>query len=138
MNTYQPRQKDIKRGWTLVDAKDQVLGRMATKIAVILMGKHKSTYSAHMDTGDYVVVINAGKVKLTGAKEENKVYRHHTGYPGGFREVSYLAMIKEHPERVIQHGVSGMLPDNRLKAKRLLRLKVFVDGKHPYADKFKN
>jgi len=121
----------------LIDAKDEVLGRLATKIASLLIGKHKTNYSAHMDSGDYVVVINASKVLVTGKKASQKVYRSHSGYPGGFKEVSYEKMMTEHPERIIIHAVSGMLPKNRLHDKRLLRLKVFEDLKHPYEEKFK-
>ena len=137
MKTYQPKHQDIKREWHLIDARNQVLGRMATEIAKLLMGKHKPTYSSHMDMGDNVVVINAREVKLTGKKPKQKVYRRHSGYPGGFKEVSFAKMIAEQPEKVIEHAVSGMLPDNKLKKKRLRRLKVFADDKHRYEDKFK-
>lgn len=137
MKTYQPTAKEIKREWHLMDAKGEVLGRMATKIATLLMGKHKSDYSAHMDSGDYVVIVNAEKVLVTGKKATQKVYRGHSGYPGGFKEVSFEKMITEHPDRVIIHAVSGMLPKNRLRDKRLLRLKVFEGSKNPYEEKFK-
>jgi large subunit ribosomal protein L13 len=136
--TYQPKSKDIERSWHLVDVKGKVLGRVATEIAKYLMGKHKPTYSPHMDSGDYVVVINASKVKLTGKKSLKKVYRHHSGYPGGFKSVSFSKIIDEHPERAIMYAVSGMLPDNRLKKDRLARLKVFAGGSHKYEDKFKS
>lgn len=121
-----------------MDAKDQILGRFSTEVAKRLMGKNKSTYSAHMDSGDYVVVVNAKDIKVTGRKAEQKIYRGHSGYPGGLREVKYAKMIAERPENVIIHAVSGMLPDNRLKSKRLARLKVFAGGNHKFADKFKN
>lgn len=137
MRTYQPKHKDIKRNWHLIDAKDEVLGRAATRIATLLMGKHKVTYATHMDMGDYVVVINAEKVKLTGKKAKQKVYRSHSGYPGGFKEIPFAKMLLEHPQRIIAHAVSGMLPDNRLKDKRMLRLKVFSGEKNPYENKFK-
>lgn len=137
MKTYQPTQKEIKREWHLVNAKDGVLGRLATKIAIFLTGKHKPSYSSHMDSGDFVVVINAEKVRLTGKKEVQKVYRSHSGYPGGLKEVSFAKMSKEHPERIIDHAVRGMLPDNRLKAKRMNRLKIVVGEKNPYEDKVK-
>lgn len=137
MKTYQPKQKDIKRDWHLVDAKDQVLGRLASEIARFLTGKHKVTYSAHMDSGDYVVVTNCEKVHLTGRKLKQKVYRSHSGYPGGFKEVTIEKMLNEHPERVIIHAVSGMLPDNRLKKDRIKRLKVVVGEKNPFEDKIK-
>jgi large subunit ribosomal protein L13 len=138
MKTYQPKQKDIKRDWHLMDAKGKVLGRMATEVATYLMGKQKPSYANHMDMGDYVVVVNAGSVELTGRKKKQKVYRSHSGYPGGFKEVKFEKMIFEQPEKVIEHAVSGMLPDNRLKKKRMGRLKVFAGEKHPYTDKFKN
>jgi large subunit ribosomal protein L13 len=138
MRTYQPKHKDVKRSWHLVDAKSQVLGRMASGVVKLLMGKHKADYSSHMDMGDYVVVINAEKIEVTGKKGKQKLYRRHSGYPGGFKEVSFEKMLSEHPERVIEHAVSGMLPDNRLKKQRMRRLKVVVGDKNPYGDKFKN
>lgn len=134
--TYQPTNKDIKREWHLVDADGQVLGRMASQIARLLMGKHKAAYSAHMDSGDFVVVLNAEKVKLTGKKTQQKVYRSHSGYPGGFKEVSFEKMLKEHPERIVTHAVSGMLPTNRLKKARMARFNVIVGDKNPYEAKF--
>jgi large subunit ribosomal protein L13 len=136
MKTFQPSSKDIRRNWHLVDAKDQILGRISTRIAELLMGKHKVTYTDHLDAGDYVVVINAFSVKLSGNKAKYKTYKSHSGYPGGFKEVSFAKMISETPEKVIIHSVSGMLPDNRLKAKRLARMKVFKGVNHPYKDRF--
>lgn len=137
MKTYQPKESEIKRSWKLVDANGKILGRLATEIATYLIGKNKVSYSAHMDSGDYVVVINAGNIKVTGKKESQKVYRSHSGYPGGLKEVKYMKMHKENPERVILIAVSGMLPDNRLKSKRLARLKIFSEDKHPYEDRIK-
>jgi len=137
MKTFQPTQKDIKRSWHFVDADGKILGRMATQIAIFLMGKHKPTYSDHMDSGDYVVVVNARNIKLTGKKALQKKYFGHSGYPGGFREISFEKMNTEQPERVIEHAVAGMLPDNRLRRDRMVRLKVFADSKHSYEDKFK-
>ncbi|KKQ97879.1 MAG: 50S ribosomal protein L13 [Candidatus Woesebacteria bacterium GW2011_GWB1_39_12] len=136
--TYQPKQKDIKRNWHLIDAKNQVLGRLSTQVAMFLMGKHKPSYSNHLDMGDCVVIINAEKVELTGAKTKQKVYRGHSGYPGGFKEVKFEKLFSDRPAKVIEHAVSGMLPDNRLKSGRLRRLKVFSGVEHPYEDKFKN
>ena len=136
MKTFQPTQKEIVRKWHLVNARGEVLGRIASKIAGFLMGKNKATYSAHMDSGDFVVVTNSEKVVLTGKKREQKVYRGHSGYPGGFKEVTFEKMSKEHPERIIQHAVSGMLPDNRLKQDRMARLKVFKGEQHSYEDRF--
>lgn len=136
--TYQPKHKDIKRNWHLIDAKDQVLGRMATKIAVLLMGKHKPNYSRHMDMGDSVVVINAKDIVLTGRKTKQKVYRKHSGYPGGLKEVSFEKLNKEQPEKVVELAVRRMLADNRLRDKRMARLKVFAGDSHPYEDRLKN
>ena len=137
MKTYQLKAKEVKRNWHLIDAKDAVLGRLATRAAALLMGKLKVDYSPHIESGDYVVVVNAEKVKVTGRKAQQKLYRSHSGYPGGFKEVTYAKMSKEHPERIIEHAVSGMLPDNRLKKARMAMLKVIVGEKNPYADKFK-
>lgn len=133
MKTFQPK-KEVKRNWHLLDAKDKVLGRLATSVAILLMGKHKPTYSSHMDSGDYVVIINVEKVKLTGKKTSQKVYRRHSGYPGGFKEVSFSKMITEHPERVIQLAVSRMLPKNRLQDQRIERLKLVVGEKNPHEE----
>jgi large subunit ribosomal protein L13 len=138
MKTYHTRKEDVKRSWHIFDAQDQVLGRLASKIARILMGKNKVDYSPHLDCGDYVLVYNCEKVLLTGSKPKDKVYRGHSGYPGGFKEVSFAKMIKEHPERVIQKAVFGMLPDNRLKSKRMKRLKVVKGEKDPLIDKIKS
>jgi len=135
MKTYQPTQKEVKRQWHLIDVKGQILGRMATQVAKLLMGKQKPNYSAHMDSGDFVVVINSEKVELTGKKKLQKLYRSHSGYPGGFKEVSFAKMSKEHPERIITHAVNGMLPNNRLKKDRLGRLKVVVGDKNPWPKK---
>ena len=137
MKTYQPSKKDIKRNWHLVDAQNEILGRLSSKVALLLMGKHKANYSANIESGDYVVVINADKINLTGKKVFQKVYRSHSGYPGGFKEVTYATMFKAYPQRVIQKAVFGMLPDNRLKDIRMKRLKVVSGDKNPYQDKFK-
>lgn len=137
MKTYQPKAKDIKRNWHLMDAKSKVLGRFASEVAILLMGKQKSNYSTHMDSGDNVVVINAEQIILTGKKKEQKVYRGHSGYPGGFKEISFEKLSKEHLERVLQYAISGMLPDNRLKAKRMARLHIVRGEKHKYGDKIK-
>ncbi len=136
MKTFQPTPKDIKRKWHLVDAKDEILGRLATKVAEFLTGKGKTTFSRHMDTGDYVVVINAEKIMVSGRKASQKVYRTHSGYPSGFKEKSYDMVMRSHPERIIEHAVSGMIPDNRLKSDRMLRLKVVVGDKNPYEAEF--
>lgn len=138
MKTYQPKHKDIKRQWHLIDAEGKVLGRMASDIVELLIGKHKVNYAPHLDMGDYVVVINTEKVKVSGRKEKQKVYYKHSGYPGGFKEISYLKLKKEQPARIVELAVKRMLPDNRLRDKRMRRLKVVIGDKNPYKDKFKN
>jgi large subunit ribosomal protein L13 len=132
LKTYQPKAKEVIREWHLLDAKDEILGRLCTKIATYLTGKHKTTYSTHMDMGDFVVVLNAEKVEVTGRKDKQKAYRTHSGYPGGFKERSYQQVMDVHPERIIEHAVLGMLPNNRLRDPRMLRLKVVVGDKNPY------
>lgn len=136
MKTYQPKESEIKREWHLVDAKDQILGRIATKIAELLIGKGKATFSRHMDSGDNVVVINAEKIMVTGRKASQKVYITHSGYPSGFKEKSYDMVMQSHPERIIEHAVNGMIPDNRLKKERMLRLKVVAGEKNPFEKEF--
>jgi large subunit ribosomal protein L13 len=136
MKTFQPTPKDIKKEWHLVDAKDQILGRLSTEIAGLLMGKGKTTFSRHMDSGDYVVVINAEKIMVTGRKASQKVYRSHSGYPSGFKEKKYSTVMEKNPERIIEHAVAGMIPENRLKNERMLRLKVVAGDKNPYEAKF--
>ena len=137
MKTFQPKAKDIRRDWHLIDIKGAVLGRTASKISILLMGKNKVNYAPHMDMGDYVVVVNAKDVKVTGKKESQKVYYGHSGYPGGFKEIAFSKLKKERPERIIELAVKRMLPSNRLKKKRMSRLKVFADNNNPYKDKFK-
>jgi len=137
MKTFQPKGKDIKREWHLIDAKGEVLGRIATQAAIFLMGKHKPTYAPHLDSGDFVVILNAKDVVVTGRKKEQKVYQSHSGYPGGFKEISFAKLSKEHPDRVIRFAVRGMLPDNRLKKDREARLKVANGGTNPFEEKFK-
>jgi large subunit ribosomal protein L13 len=132
MKTYQPKGKEVIREWHLLDAKGEVLGRLCTKIATYLTGKHKVTYSTHMDMGDFVVVINAEKVEVTGKKGLQKAYITHSGYPDGLKKKSYQQVMDIHPERIIEHAVIGMLPNNRLRDPRMLRLKVVVGDKNPY------
>lgn len=134
--TQHIRQQDVVRNWHLIDADGAIMGRFATKIAELLMGKHKRNYSPHVDMGDYVVVINAAKVKFTGKKRQQKKYQKHSGYPGGFREVSLENLMQKNPARVIELAVRRMLPDNRLRDKRMRRLKVFPGREHPYSNKF--
>lgn len=135
--SYQPKAKEVKREWQMFDAKDQVLGRLATQIVTSLMGKNKADYSPHMDNGSNVVVINAGMITVTGKKAEQKNYYSHSGYPGGFKTVTYAQMKAKHPTRILELAVKRMLPDNRLRDKRMARLFIFVDDKNVYENKFK-
>ena len=137
MKTHSPKAKEIKREWHLIDAQVKILGRLATQIAQLLMGKNKPYFTRHLDCGDYVVVVNAKEVKVTGKKEKQKIYYHHSGYPGGLKETPLWMLREKHPERIIIHAVSGMLPKNKLRARMLERLKVQVEEEHPYEDKFK-
>jgi large subunit ribosomal protein L13 len=133
MPTWMPKESEIERKWFVVDADGQVLGRLASRVAAILRGKHKPTFVPHLDVGDHVVVVNAEKVRLTGRKLTDKTYRWHTGYIGGLREVSAGAMLKTHPERVIEWAVEGMLPKNRLGRAMAKKLKVYRGREHPHA-----
>lgn len=137
MKTYQPKSKEIKREWHLRSARGKVLGRLTTEVARLLIGKHKKTYSPHLDSGDYVVVIDSKEVVLTGKKNEQKVYKRYSGYPSGLHVVPVSRVREKYPERIIEHAVSGMLPDNRLKKLRMNRLKVFAGSEHQYGDKLK-
>ena len=132
MKTFLPKVGDLDRRWYLVDASHQVLGRLATEIATVLMGKGKPTYTDFLDTGDFVVVVNAEKVKLTGKKWDDKVYYSHSGYPGGLKEVSAKKMLEKHPERIVQFAVKGMLPKNKLGKRMLKRLRVYTGEEHPH------
>ena len=132
MKTYMPKAAEIEREWYVVDAAGKTLGRLATEIARILRGKHKPRYTPHLDMGDYVIVINAEKVVLTGRKRQQKVYYRHSGYLGGLKEIPFERMIARHPERVIRHAVRGMLPHNRLGRAMLKKLKVYAGPEHPH------
>ncbi|MBI4287654.1 MAG: 50S ribosomal protein L13 [Chloroflexi bacterium] len=132
MKTYSTKASDIKRQWHVIDASGQVLGRMAVQIARLLRGKHKPIFTPHMDTGDYVVVVNASKVRVTGLKAEQKTYVHHTGYPGGLRSTNWEKLIQAHPDRVIRWAVEGMLPKNTLGKAMLKKLKVYDGPTHPH------
>ena len=134
MTTSVTKTTDIKRDWHLIDLKGQTLGRVSTQIATLLMGKNKPYFTPNLDCGDYVVVINASKVKVTGRKKSDKLYRHHTGYPGGFREFTFDQVQTKDPKKIITHSVKGMLPKNKLRDKRMKRLKVFVNDSHNYQD----
>jgi large subunit ribosomal protein L13 len=133
MATPIPKESEIERRWWVVDADGQVLGRLATRVAAILRGKHKPTFTPHLDVGDHVVVVNADKVQVTGRKRTDKVYRWHSGYIGGLREVTFEKMIRTHPERVIEWAVQGMLPKNRLGRSMAKKLKVYRGAQHPHA-----
>ena len=132
MVTRIPRKDEIDAKWLLVDAEDKTLGRIASFIAGRLRGKHRPTFTPHMDTGDHVVVVNASRVKVTGAKGEQKLYRRHSGKPGGLKEIPFARMMERHPERVLQLAVSGMLPKNRLGRRLIRKLKVYAGPEHPH------
>lgn len=132
MKTYYAKKSDVKREWLLIDASDQVLGRLATFTADILRGKNKPEYTPHVDTGDNVVIINASKVKLTGNKEEQKEYKHHSGHPGGLKTETYKQAMEKHPERVIEHAVKGMLPKNSLGHEMGMKLHVYAGADHKH------
>ena len=131
--TYETKKSEIKRAWYLVDAKDKILGRVAAKVASILRGKHKVIFTPHLDTGDGVVVINAAKIKVTGRKMAQKVYRRYSGYPGGLKEVVLADMLRLHPETVMHLAISRMLPTGPLGRDLVKKLKVYADDKHPHA-----
>jgi large subunit ribosomal protein L13 len=131
--TFTPTPADIKREWFLVDATDQTLGRLASDVANILRGKHKPTYAPHFDGGDFIVIVNAEKVAVTGNKAEQKVYYRHSGYPGGLSELSFEQMQERYPERIIENAVRGMIPKNRLGRQVLTKLKVYAGSEHPHA-----
>jgi len=132
MKTYSAKPKDIQREWFVVDADGVPLGRLATKVATILRGKHKPMYTPNIDVGDHVIVINAEKVALTGRKAQSKVYYRHSGYPGGLKEITFQRMIEKHPERVIEIAVKGMLPHNSLGRQMYRKLKVYAGSEHPH------
>ncbi|RKY67278.1 MAG: 50S ribosomal protein L13 [Candidatus Latescibacterota bacterium] len=132
MDTYVVKQEDIQRKWYLVDAQGQVLGRLATKVAQILRGKHKVLYSPHLDVGDHVIVINADKIRVTGKKYAQKRYYYHTGYPGGLRSVSFSKLLSEKPVRVLEKTVKGMLPHNKLGKKMFRKLRVYAGPEHSH------
>lgn len=132
MKTYTPKPPDIQRKWWLVDAEDKVLGRLASEIATLLRGKHKAMYAPHVDTGDYVVVVNADRVRLTGGKPEGKVYFRHTGYIGGEKLIPFRKMMEKHPRRVIELAVKGMMPKNNLGRLMRRKLKVYAGPSHPH------
>ena len=133
MKTYYAKPLEVEREWVLIDATDQVLGRVASVAAQILKGKHKPQYTPHVDTGDFVIVINADKIKVTGAKAADKVYYRHSGYVGGLKSETFEEAMNKHPERVIEHAVKGMLPKNTLGRAMGTKLKVYAGAEHPHA-----
>ena len=132
MKTFSAKPEEVKQDWYVIDATGKTLGRLSTEIARRLRGKHKPEYTPHVDTGDYIVVINAEKVKVTGNKEEDKKYWHHTGFPGGQKEASLKRMRLDHPDRIITNAVKGMLPHNRLGSRIIKHLKVYAGNLHPH------
>jgi large subunit ribosomal protein L13 len=137
MKTFSTKVSDIKREWHIIDASGQVLGGVATQAARLLMGKHKAIFCRHLDTGDNVVIVNAGKIRVTGNKLKQKTYYRHSGYPGGLRAVSLEELLKANPAKAIEHAVKGMLPHNRLEARMMTRLKVFRGEDHPHQGQVK-
>ena len=132
MKTAAPKADQIQQSWYLIDATDMVLGRLATQVASILRGKNKPYFSPHLDTGDYIVVINAGKIRLTGSKESSKIYQRYSGYPSGRKEVTYKKLKQDKPEEIIFHAVKGMLPKNILGRQLIQKLKVYAGSEHPH------
>lgn len=133
MKSFIAKPHEVERKWYVIDAEGKTLGRMATEIASILRGKRKPIYTPHVDCGDYVIVINAEKVEVTGKKREDKIYKRHTGYPGGLREVSFKDMQAKHPEEIIRHAVKGMMPNGKLGRQMFKKLKVYVGPEHGHA-----
>ncbi len=132
MKTFSAKAEEIERKWFLIDAEDKVLGRLASQVSRILRGKHKPIFTKHVDTGDHIVIINAEKVRLTGKKVSQKIYYRHSQYPGGLKEIGVERMLKEHPERVIEFAVRGMMPHNRLGRQMLKKLRVYAGNEHPH------
>lgn len=133
MKTFSAKPREVAHGWYLVDAENKVLGRLAARIAMRLRGKHKAIYTPHVDTGDYIVVVNAARVRVTGRKEKTKKYIRHTGYPGGIRETTLAEMRARHPERILKKAVKGMLPKGPLGYAMLRKLKIYPGATHPHA-----
>ena len=129
---YQAKPADVTHDWFVVDATDQILGRLAVRIAIVLMGKHKPTYTPHVDGGDFVVVLNSGAIKVTGKKKDKVVYQTYSGYPGGQKNILMKDMLERHPERVLREAVRRMLPKNKLATRMLLKLKLYTGNEHPH------
>jgi large subunit ribosomal protein L13 len=132
MKTYSTKAKDVERRWHVIDASGKILGKLATQVANLLMGKHKPTFVPYLDTGDFVIVLNATKIRVTGKKPKQKTYYRHSGYPGGIKAETYEEMMAAHPTRVIEHAVRGMLPHNRLGRAMFKKLKVYAGDSHPH------
>jgi large subunit ribosomal protein L13 len=133
VRTYTPKPGDVERQWHVIDATDVVLGRLASQTAKLLRGKHKPVFAPHVDTGDFVVIVNADKVALTGSKREQKQAYRHSGFPGGLRAVSYTELLEKHPERAVEKAIRGMLPKNSLGRQMLSKLKVYAGPEHPHS-----
>ena len=133
MPTYSPKPGEISRAWHVIDATDVVLGRLATHAATLLRGKHKPTYAPHMDTGDFVIIVNAEKIAVSGTKRDNKFVYRHSGFPGGLKQRSVGEMIEKHPDRLVEKAIKGMLPKNRLGRAMAKKLKVYAGPEHPHA-----
>ena len=133
MGTFSAKKETVKQSWYVVDAENQVLGRLASEVARRLRGKHKPEYTPHVDTGDHIIIVNAEKIRVTGNKAANKIYYDHSGYPGGMKETTFNEMLERHPERILERAVKGMLPHNSLGRTMYGKLKVYVGGSHPHA-----
>lgn len=133
MNTIFVKQNEIERKWYVIDAADQVLGRVAERAAFLLRGKHKPQYAPHQEVGDYVIIVNADRIRVTGAKQDQKMYYRHSGYPGALKSETFRKLIRRRPEVPVEHAVRGMLPKNRLGRKLFTNLKVYAGGTHPHA-----
>ncbi len=132
MKTFSAKEEQIKSKWYMIDANGEILGRLAVKVATIIRGKHKPTFTPHVDTGDYVVIVNAGKVRLTGNKLKDKIYYHHTGYPGGIRKISAEKLLQKKPEELLKEAIKGMLPKNSLGRKIFKKAKIYASADHPH------
>lgn len=133
MSSFIQKPAEVERKWYVVDAEGKTLGRMASAVAAVLRGKNKPTYTPHVDCGDYVIIINADKVAVTGKKRQEKIYKRHTGYPGGLKELTFEQMMEKHPEEVVRHAVKGMMPNGKLGRKMFKKLKVYAGPEHNHA-----
>jgi len=133
VKTYHQKDSEVQRNWLLIDADNFVVGRLATQIATLLRGKHKPTYTPSIDSGDFVIVVNAEKIRITGRKADQKIYYRHTGYPGGIKATPYKMMLSKHPDRILRIAVKGMLPKNRMGRRLMTKLRIYAGPKHPHA-----